>query len=363
MAPFQYVPRDASKWDRRANQSGSNYANVIKDEFNTFGAHDGENAIRICPPTWENPEHYGYDVWVHFGVGPEGGTVICLSRMKHQPCPICEKQAVYEAQGREDSKELKPKRRVAVWLIDRKAAKLEDNPAIWTMGWTVDREISKVCKDRETGELYMIDHPGAGFDVYFDKTGKGDQTNYIGYSIGKRPNSIEQKHLDFIIANPIPSTLIWRDYKEVKDLFEGEAPPKTEEGQPVQSVPQPTNGAATMAPPVAIHNPGLNQTPTPAPVQTAPPPAPPAPVVVTPPPAPPKQYVSEWVMDQNQQPIKCGTCGSPLYTISPTEVTCEQSHRISLAQLTAAPQPVAAPPSSDIAGRANAMKSRFQTGK
>ena len=361
MSPFTYVPRDASKWDRRANQSGSNYANVIKDEFNTFGPKDGENAIRICPPTWENPEHYGYDVWVHFNVGPEGGTVLCLSRMKHQACPICEAQAKYEAAGRENAADFKPKRRVAVWLIDRKAEKPEDNPAIWTMGWTVDREISKVCKDRESGALYMIDHPTAGYDVFFDKTGKGDQTKYIGFAIGRRETTIETKHLDFIAANPIPTTLIWRDYKEIQDLFEGEAPPKAEEGVPVAA--QPTNGVAAGPPPVPVVR------PQPAP---AAPPAPPV-AVAAPPPSPPKQFVSSWVMDDTNSVVPCQTCGKPLYTMSDTEATCESAHKVVIATLFApappvppAPPVMAAPPqppaTSKIEERAGAMRSRFQTG-
>lgn len=357
--PFQYVPRDASKWDRRANQSGSNYANVIKDEFNTFGPKDGENTIRICPPTWDfsvhGNEHYGYDIWVHFNVGPEGGTVLCLSRMKHQACPICEAQAKYETIGREDAKDFKPKRRVGIWLIDRKAEKPEDNPAIWTMGWTVDRDISLVCKDRETGQLYMIDHPTSGYDVYFNKTGKGDQTKYTGYAIGRRETIVEQKHLDFIAANPIPSTLIWRDYKEIQDLFEGEAPPKSEEGVSTSvAAPAPTNGVAAYTPPVAA----------PAPVQTAPAPAPP--VVVTTPPPPPKAFVSDWVLDNTNAVIPCATCAKPLYTISPTEATCESAHRVALDSLFApappAPPVTTAPPAGpQIADRANAMRSRFQT--
>ena len=365
--PFQYVPRDASKWDRRANQSGSNYANVIKDEFNTFGPKDGENTIRICPPTWDfsvhGNEHYGYDIWVHFNVGPEGGTVLCLSRMKHQACPICEAQAKYETIGREDAKDFKPKRRVGIWLIDRKAEKPEDNPAIWTMGWTVDRDISLVCKDRETGQLYMIDHPTSGYDVYFNKTGKGDQTKYTGYAIGRRETIVEQKHLDFIAANPIPSTLIWRDYKEIQDLFEGEAPPKAEEGLPVAA---PTNGVSSFTPPPVVQ----------VPVQTVIPVAPPAPpvTVITPPapPPPPKAFVSDWVFDDTNSVIPCQTCGKPLYTISPTEATCEAAHRVVIATLFTAPAPpappVAAVPSqppaaTKIEERAGAMRSRFQTGQ
>jgi hypothetical protein len=352
---FTYQPRAEANWNKRANQSGSNYANVIQDQFNTFGAKDGENQIRILPPTWEDPEHYGYDIWVHFNVGPEGGTVLCLSRMKHQACPICEAQAKYEAGGREDAADFKPKRRVAVWLVDKKAEKPEDNPCIWTMGWTVDRDITKSCKDRESGKLFMIDHPTAGYDAFFDKTGKGDTTKYIGFAISRNPSSIDQKYIDFIVQNPIPSCLIWRDYKEVQDLFEGEAPPKTEESVVA------TSGVTS----------GVPQTQAPVPAQ--------APVTVAlapPPPAPPKPFVSDWVLVNNEV-VPCPTCSKPLYTISPEEATCEAAHRIALATLFAPPAPppaqipAEAPPRTSpgngaptqISQRADAVKARFQTGQ
>src|SRR5208282_5859433 len=106
--------------------------------------------------------------------------------------------------------------------------------------------------------LYMIDHPTAGYDVFFDKTGKGDQTKYIGFAIGRRETTIETKHLDFI-----------------------EATPKKEEG--VATTAQPTNGAATYTPPVAA----------PQPVQTIIPAATPSvpSAVMTAPPPPPKAFV------------------------------------------------------------------------
>ena len=360
---FQYRQRTPDAWNKRANQQGSNYAGVIQDRFNVFGAKEGENAIRILPPTWENPEHYGHDIWVHFNVGPEGGTVLCLSRMKHQPCPICEWQAKAETAGREDAKDYKPKRRVAIWLIDKKAEKPEDNPAIWTMGWTTDRDISVVCKDRESGQLYMIDHPTAGYDVFFNKSGKGDQTKYIGFSISRRESSVEQKYLDFVVQNPIPAALLWRTYEEIQFLFEGEAAPKTDVTQ--QATTQPANGVATEVPHQAS-----------APSQAAPIAAP-----------PPRAFVSEWVMDNNQV-INCGTCGKPLYTISPEEATCEGAHRVSLESIFApppppptqqpgppppvqAPQPpiVKATPAPLVPGATappavtSAMRSRFETGQ
>lgn len=264
--PFKYQPRDAASWDKRANQSASKYANVIKDEFFQFAAGKDENSIRILPPTWADPEHYGYDTWVHFSVGPDNGTVICLSKMRGKSpegygiaCPICEYQVRAETAGREDAADFKAKRRVLVWLINRKPAKPDENPQIWTMPWTLDKEISVVCKDRETGQLYQIDNPETGYDVFFNKSGEKELTKYGGVALSRRESAIDPKILQYVIDHPAPSTLLWRNYQEIELLFGGEAvatppavvPEQTTQASPVQApyiVPPQTQPAQVVQP-------------------------------------------------------------------------------------------------------------------
>lgn len=227
MSPFKYEPRPAQNWEKRQNQGSFQYNGAVKEELNQFRPHDNENSIRICPPTWPNAPHYGYDIYLHYQVGPVKGTVVCLSKMFRKPCPICEFQAQCELKGREDAKEYKPSKRVAVWLVDRKAAKPEEALGIWPMGWTVDRDITLICKDRDSGALYHIDNPTEGFDVYFDKKGKEIGTTYTGISLSRNPSIIEAKHLDFIAEHPIPDCFILREYDEVKYMFEGDMPIST----------------------------------------------------------------------------------------------------------------------------------------
>lgn len=222
--PFKYEPRNAAQVEKRANQSAAQYQGIIKDGFNVFGARQNENTIRIMPPTWEKPEHYGYDIFVHYGVGPENATVLCLSKMKHQPCPVCEYRAQLEIQGREEAGDYKPTRRVLVWLLDGKAESDADNPQAWAMPWTFDRDISAICKDRETGELYQIDNPDEGFNIYFDKKGEKELTKYTGHQLAKKPSSVDPKFMSFVEKNPLPTILLWRSYEEVQRLFQGDAP-------------------------------------------------------------------------------------------------------------------------------------------
>ncbi len=348
---FQYRARPAEAWDKRA--SGKLFEGYALDQFPTLSLKD-ENTIRILPPTWEDPQHYGIDLWVHYGVGPGNATVICLHRMRGEKCPVCEAWARAEEQGREDAKELKPTRRVLVWLIDRAD---EKNPFLWAMPQSVDTSIASICRDRMSGELYQIDHPDAGFDVYFQRKQKGGGAmfvEYVGFQLARRPTQVEQKYIDYISQHPLPSALNWRTYEEIERLFLGGA---VNEEKPVQQAP----GA-----------------PAPTPVQSAP--------VAAVPPPPPTQFVSEYTGGH------CSTCHQPQYTF-PGGVTCQSGHVNvpAIEEQQAPPPPVVAtppppPPPSvvtmpapagptngqinpppapapNVVSRTAALRARFDTGK
>jgi len=237
MANFQYRPRSQSDWEKRERQTGSRFASFALDDFQLYSPKKGDNYIRILPPTWNDPRHYGYDLWVHYSVGPDGGTVICNQKMKMQPCPICQHQAKMEAAGREDAGDYKPTRRVLVWLIDRAEEgaggdeKKKSTPMLWAMPWTLDRDISKLCRDRQSGELYQIDHPTEGFDITFEREGEPPIVKYIGIQLARRPSAVDSKMLDYIEQNPIDKVLLWRSYEEVAALFQGNYPVDTPSGQ------------------------------------------------------------------------------------------------------------------------------------
>lgn len=279
MSPFQYKARSDDSWKKRETQSGSNYAGFILDEFKTFTAKK-QNWIRILPPTWDNPQHYGMDLWVHYSVGPDNGSVICLAKMRGTACPICEAHARAEASGREDAYNLKPTRRVAIYVIDRNEEgkkDVEKKPLVWAMPWTLDRDISKVCRDRQTGELYQIDHPDAGFDVTFDVEGERPNIKYVGVQIARRPSTVDKEYLDFIEKNPVSTTFQWRTYEEVKALFEGQGVMESQKQEQASASAPPTQ-----APPV-------------------------------------EQFVSQWTA------LHCSICNELQYTTL-TGVTCISGH-------------------------------------
>jgi hypothetical protein len=224
---FKYVKRSESKLQERANQSGGGFEGFILDEFATYRTMKGDHWIRILPPTWSYPDgtigdHFGMDVWTHFGVGPDNGSVLCLQKMKDKPCPLCEQRAKLERSGDEDeANALKPVRRVLMWILNRKDEKR--GPVIWACPWTVDRDIAKISKDTMTGVIYYIDDPDDGYDISFEREGEGRTTKYTGMQLARRPSTVPETALDYIQANPLDKTLRWRTYDEIKRMYEGAA--------------------------------------------------------------------------------------------------------------------------------------------
>jgi hypothetical protein len=238
---FVYRERGTDAIQKRASQQGGDFKGFIKDEFEVYTAKKGENYIRILPPTWDNPAHFGFDVWAHYSVGPDNATLLCLHKMQNKRCPICEAVQALERAGDDDeAKQLSARRRVLVWMLDRK----EDNkgPQLWAMPWTVDRDIAKVSQDRQSGEYYVVDHPDRGYDISFDKEGEKVQTKYTGVNLARRPTSVDPEFLEYVNEVPVPETLLWRDYNEMMDIYAGgmvEPEPEREVAPPRRAL---TNG-------------------------------------------------------------------------------------------------------------------------
>lgn len=289
---FQYQSRPAEAWAKR--EQGKSFEGFIRDEFQTYTPKK-ENWIRYLPPTWDNPTHYGLDVFVHYGVGPSNASVLCLKRMRGENCPVCEAHDRATEAGRPDADQLRATRRVLVWIVDRKAeldggVNYKKQPIAWAQPATkVDQEVAKQCRDRFTGELYQIDNPDSGNDVMFEKTGDSmTNTVYGGFQVAKKPTSVDDAYLEFILAHPLPSILNWRSYEEVQSLFEGQFAGETTEAPPVNA-------------PVTITTP-------------------PATVVV--PPVVTQPFVPEWLNST------CPSCGQRQFT-APNGVTCQSGHLFS----------------------------------
>lgn len=220
---FKYKKRSAESIEKRA-KGGGDRDYFLKDDFEKFSPASGDNLIRILPPTWDDPEHFGIDVHVHYGIGADNATFLSLYKHKGEDDPIYEERLQAQSDGDDDyAKSLRPNTRTLVWVIDRE--KESEGPKLWAMPYGVDKEITLRCKDKHSGEMLYIDDPEEGFDVEFTKTGTGIKTKYEGVSIARRPSPIHEDEdqldewLDFITENPLPSTLVFHDYDHIKKVF------------------------------------------------------------------------------------------------------------------------------------------------
>ena len=252
---FNYRPRTAAQVQTRINQSGTNREGFIQSDFTTWAPKDGVNKIRILPATWDDAEHYGLDVFVHYGIGPDNSSFVCPMKFDGSPCPVCEER---EKTTDEDmAKEMRATKRVAMWIINR--AEESKGPQVWCAPWTLDKDISSVSIDTETGEVVAIDHPDEGYDVHFTRSKKGGDATmveYTGVMIARRASPIfddeevQADTLSFVTEHPIPSTLLLLDYEHIQRIFGGASGPAAEEGEaPVSRKPsvRPKTGARTVA--------------------------------------------------------------------------------------------------------------------
>jgi hypothetical protein len=217
---FRYVERDAKSLKDRAEQRGGSFDSIFKSGTDTFRPRVGNNSVRILPPTWENPEHYGYDVFVHSYVGPDSSTYLCLNKMKNERCPICEEAKAAKDDGEtEEAKELGYKKATLLYVLDREE---DDNkPLVWQISWSMDKDIAALGTDPKSGKVLDVDHPDRGYDLFFKRQGQGLKTKYNGHSFDRDETPICEKEkdqdevIDFITENPIPDLL---DYKSADYL-------------------------------------------------------------------------------------------------------------------------------------------------
>jgi hypothetical protein len=209
---FRYQPRTREELQKRANQSGFVREGFIRENVKIWRPAIGENRIRILPPTWKDANHYGYELYAHYGIGSEGSAFVCLKNppqgYEKAKCAPCEEQMLAQEAGEEDrAKALRASKRVCVYIIDR--AHEADGVQLWPMPYTIDKEIAALAVDPEEDGALPIDAPDEGYDVIFKKEGQNIKTKYTGVKLARRmtPLSDDARDmddwLDYIKANPL----------------------------------------------------------------------------------------------------------------------------------------------------------------
>ena len=238
---FAYKSRDSSMAKDRAEKGGGDFDKIFKENIDMFSPAADDNLIRPLPPTWDEAEHYGYDIYVHYGIGADNQAYLCRKKMLNEACPICEASKEAEREGdSEYAKDLKAKQRVAFFLVDRDN---EDKGALmWSSPWGFDKDVCKISVDKRTGEVLALDHPEEGYDIEFEKTGAKMRTKYEGIKIARNASELDNDEaLDFIAENPIPDTLNFYSYEHIEDVFGGgDGASKKDEEEPEEEDEKPS---------------------------------------------------------------------------------------------------------------------------
>jgi hypothetical protein len=223
---FEYKQRDPKAAQKRANQSGGLYDSPFKSDFTSWKPKEGENRIRFLPPTWEDAEHYGLDVYVHYGIGSDDQAYLCAAKMKGEACPICDERKRAQKDGDDQyAKDLAPVKRVLVWVIDRNDE--DAGPQLWSMAWSIDAEIASLSIDKRSGETLFIDNPEDGYDIEISRKGTKLRTKYSGTKIDRKPSPLADDQdtadewLKMVQENPLTDVLVYFDPEHIAAVAAG----------------------------------------------------------------------------------------------------------------------------------------------
>lgn len=227
---FKYQYRSAEKVKEHAERSLSTFDSIIKRGFDQFRAKQGDNQIRILPPTWESMDHFGLRIYIHSYVGD--GSYLCLYKMKGKPCAICDAAKEAKDAGEDDEhKALRFKEYFLYWILDRNG----DDPTVpqvWQQSAMADQDLVALTQGRgkKSAGVLPIDHPDEGFDLSFRRKGQGKTgTKYFGQQFDRDPSPISDdatdydEIMDFIMANPLPSILQYYNNDHLKKVISGSA--------------------------------------------------------------------------------------------------------------------------------------------
>lgn len=224
---FRYQPRSREDVKERANARGGNFDSIFKSKFKLYKMRDGKNILRIMPPTWDNPKHYGYDIWVNYNIGADNQSYLSISKMKGEKDPLDEARKQADRDGDKDlAKALRPTQRILMWVIDRQDE--DEGPQLFNCPFTLDKAIANLSFDEDTKEVVFIDDPEKGNDIRFYKEGSGIKTDYDASKMKILNSSplcddegLQEDWLKFITDNPLPEVLQFYDYDHINNVFDG----------------------------------------------------------------------------------------------------------------------------------------------
>ena len=243
--------RTAAEIDAKARNAGGMFDQYLRSDVTMFKPKDGENCIRILPPTWGKhvftdkdfaalddedkdiitEEHtlwgsnWDIGLTIHYQIGADNSSYLCPDKMHQGDCAVCE--ARLSSKDEDEINAYKPSYRPACWMIDRDNEKA--GPQVWPMPVTVFQEINARGKDKKSGKPIFVDDWHKGYDIVFTKTGEGLRTKYSGVEIMRDDSPLHDEEAlmeawrDYIEDNPLPSVLQYYDSDHVHKVLYGKS--------------------------------------------------------------------------------------------------------------------------------------------
>lgn len=190
---------------------------------------DEGHCYRNLPPFWDNAEHWGIDIWVHYNIGEDNNAYLCLNKMKKGNCPICEE--MNKITDEKVANAIRPVHRVLQWLIDRDNEK--DSPMLWAAPEQFDTTICSVAVNRRSGAARKVSNPDTGCDISFKIDGVGKHRKYLAHKC-EDPSTLSDdvdkynEWLEFAQKHPIPNLLKFYNYDHIYNVYHGKSPVQEE---------------------------------------------------------------------------------------------------------------------------------------
>ena len=225
---WSYSAPSFDKVKERAEARGGNFDNPVIANIDMFKARQGDNYIRFLPIP--DSSEYGMDVWIHRRVGSRQSDYPCLKEMspkKDKPCAICDAydKAVQHGEG-DEAKKLKAAHQHWVWILDRNGDE-PNQPVLWRMSWTQNRDVSKVTMNKRNESVIGIADPDTGYDLSFVREGEGLRTRYSAYQVDRDDTPITDdiktydQVLDYVEDNPLKDIINFYDNDYLTKIMSG----------------------------------------------------------------------------------------------------------------------------------------------
>jgi len=231
-----------------SERRGRSWDAIFADGIKFFKARNGDNQIRILPPSWEGHKHYSFEIKVHREVGPDKQQYLCLNQERAPDrgrCPICAERAelVHTVRTQADKEEvdkMRPSTSGVIFLIDRfRQRETDAGPVIWQISTRTDNEILSQSLIKSSQMYLPIAHPVEGYDVEFNRSGEGLMTRYNGFRVARSSSPVSndpeqlQRWMDYLDDHPIPEILNFYPESHIRAVWGGQSArrPDPEDGE------------------------------------------------------------------------------------------------------------------------------------